>query len=113
MLDSKNRHSHHSVEIDIVHQALLLVPQVGRHVQVLLVHRQELLDLLQTLDLLVVAVVVARLHDLGVITDHHDGVSQLQQEAVCRVLLDELVDHLEDGCEVVVDLLIVDDQRFL
>jgi hypothetical protein len=47
-----------------------------------------------------------------VFADHDDGVAELEEGFVGGVLLDELVDHLEDGGEVVVYFLVVDDQRF-
>ncbi len=80
----------------MVHPALLFVPQVGGHVEVLPAHAHELLDLFQTLDLLVVALLVAALHYLGVLAYHDDVMPQLQQGPVCGVFLDQLVHHLED-----------------
>lgn len=41
------------------------------------------------------------------IADHNDGVAQLEEETVGGVFLDELVYHLKDGGEVVVDFLVV------
>lgn len=102
-----------SAELHVIHPALLLIPQVGRHIEVLLIHSKKFLDFLQTFYLLVVVLIVAGLHDLGVIADHDDRVAQLEEEAVGGIFLDELVHHLEDGGEVVVDLLVIYYQRFL
>jgi hypothetical protein len=55
---------------------------------VLPAHAHELLDLFQTLDLLVVALLVAALHYLGVLAYHDDVMPQLQQGPVCGVFLD-------------------------
>lgn len=60
-----------------VHPALLFVPEVGGHVEVLPAHAHELLDFLQALDFLVVALFVAALHYLGVLAYHDDVMPQL------------------------------------
>ena len=62
----------------MVHPALLLVPQVGGHVEVLPAHAHKLLDFFQALDLLVAALLIAVLHDLGVLAYHEDVVAQVQ-----------------------------------